>query len=471
MASIRSRGQFLLPRQRTDRDALLDRATIMLAAAIYGAEFYFHKSLATPVSANELLPITLLAVRFGLRGGIAGAIISLTLVFACELRHPMADLSLLGYTTRVVAFLMTGLLLGSFLDRRHHLEGELLHYFDDSLDLLATVDLHGYFLRVNPAWEATLGRSQVELCSRPLISFIHPEDRSAAAGGLSTLLNESGPQPTMRSRFETADGRNLWLEWSGHLSERQGLLHLSAREISSQVEAESQIRNGAKLLKVKVAERTRELEEERTDTLRRLAKVGEYRNDATFQRAERVAATAEEIATELGLDPAQVRLIREAAPLHDIGNLAIPDAILLKPGPLDDRERGVMHSHTTAGARLLADSRSPALAMAAVGAASHHEHWDGGGYPDSLAELQIPLIGRIVGVADAFDALTHDRPYRPAWPVGQAISQIELEAGTRFDPVVVAAFLRTRRTPGTVIRSRETRGHRSEKDALNHAAA
>ncbi len=134
-----------------------------------------------------------------------------------------------------------------------------------------------------------------------------------------------------------------------------------------------------------MAERTRELEAERTDTLRRLVRVGEYRDDPTFQRAERVAITAGEIAVALGLEPAKVRLIREAAPLHDIGMVAIPDEILLKPGPLNDRERGVMRSHTTAGARLLSGSSSPALALAGVGAASHHEHWDGGGYPDALS--------------------------------------------------------------------------------------
>ncbi len=140
-----------------------------------------------PGNADELLPITVFAVRFGRRGG-AGAIISLTAVFGCELRHPMADLTPLGYTTRVIAFLMTGLLIGSFVDRRRRLEGELLGYFDDSLDLLATAGRDGCLRRVNPAWEVALGRTRAELCSRPLVSFIHPEDRSAAAAGLSALL-------------------------------------------------------------------------------------------------------------------------------------------------------------------------------------------------------------------------------------------------------------------------------------------
>lgn len=469
MASIRTWRLSLMPQDRRERKALFDRSTIIVVAVIYGVEFYFHKSLATPVDANELLPITLLAVRFGRRGGVAGAIISLTAVFGCELRHPMADLTPLGYTTRVIAFLMTGLLIGSFVDRRRRLEGELLGYFDDSLDLLATAGRDGCLRRVNPAWEVALGRTRAELCSRPLVSFIHPEDRSAAAAGLSALLEEPGEHPSLRSRFETSEGRNLWLEWNGHLSDRHGLLNLSARDVSSQVEAEHQVRNGAKLLKAKVAERTRELEAERTDTLRRLVRVGEYRDDPTFQRAERVAITAGEIAVALGLEPAKVRLIREAAPLHDIGMVAIPDEILLKPGPLNDRERGVMRSHTTAGARLLSGSSSPALALAAVGAASHHEHWDGGGYPDALGGSQIPLIGRIVGVADAFDALTHARPYSPAWTLERAIAQIEHEAGTRFDPRVVAAFIETRRPAVSDLQPAATEGRRPAYAPLSSA--
>ena len=146
----------------------------------------------------------------------------------------------------------------------------------------------------------------------------------------------------------------------------------------------------------------------------------------------------------LALDSEQVDLIREAAPLHDIGKLAIPDHILLKPGPLTPEERKIMEGHAEAGRRLLAGSSSPVLRMATVIAASHQERWDGSGYPAHLSGESIPLVGRVVAVADVFDALTHDRPYKSAWPDAQAVAEIERMSGHDFDPCVVAAFLATR---------------------------
>ncbi len=191
----------------------------------------------------------------------------------------------------------------------------------------------------------------------------------------------------------------------------------------------------------RVEERTRELVDARAETLQRLATAAEYRDGDTFQHTERVGATAAEIAARLGLAADQIGLLREAAPLHDVGKLAISDTILLKPGKLSAEEYEVMKTHAELGARLLSGSSSPVLQMATVIAASHHERWDGAGYPAGLAEQAIPRVGRIVAVADVFDALTHERPYKPAWPVEQAIAEIERAAGSQFDPGVVAAFL------------------------------
>ncbi len=194
-------------------------------------------------------------------------------------------------------------------------------------------------------------------------------------------------------------------------------------------------------MKRKVAERTRELDAARAETLQRLALAAEYRDDATSQHTQRVGATAAEVGARLGLDSQQVATLREAAPLHDVGKLAIPDTILLKPGKLSAEEYELMKTHATLGERLLSGSSSPVLQMGAVIAASHHERWDGAGYPAGLAGEAIPLVGRIVAVADVFDALTHDRPYKSLWPVEQAISEIRRAAGSQFDPEVVAAFL------------------------------
>jgi putative two-component system response regulator len=227
----------------------------------------------------------------------------------------------------------------------------------------------------------------------------------------------------------------------------------------------------------RVEERTRELVDARAETLQRLATAAEYRDGDTVRHTERVGVTAAEIAARLGLAADQIGLLREAAPLHDVGKLAISDTILLKPGKLSTEEYEVMKAHAELGARLLSGSSSPVLQMATVIAASHHERWDGAGYPAGLAGKAIPRVGRIVAVADVFDALTHDRPYKSAWPVEQAIAEIERAAGSQFDPGVVAAFLEVQKDaavaseddgqqrPRTVRSPRRRRGRRTSPTA------
>jgi putative two-component system response regulator len=139
--------------------------------------------------------------------------------------------------------------------------------------------------------------------------------------------------------------------------------------------------------------------------------------------------------------PAQfAERIKHAAPLHDVGKLGLPDAILLKRGRLTEQERTVMQTHTTIGAKILADSQFPVLRLGHEIALTHHERWDGAGYPSRLAAEDIPLVGRITAVADVFDALTHARPYKPAWGLEPAVTEIVAQAGAQFDPAVVAAF-------------------------------
>jgi putative nucleotidyltransferase with HDIG domain len=184
----------------------------------------------------------------------------------------------------------------------------------------------------------------------------------------------------------------------------------------------------------------RDTEAIRVDTLERLARAAEYRDDNSPEHMQRVAALAARMARHLGQDDRAVTLIRQGAPLHDLGKIAIPDTILLKPGRLEQEEFEVVKTHAVLGARVLADSGSEVLAVAEQIARSHHERWDGDGYPDGLAGDSIPLVARIVFVADVFDVLVHERPYKEAWTVEDAAREIRAGAGTQFDPDVVAAF-------------------------------
>jgi HD-GYP domain-containing protein (c-di-GMP phosphodiesterase class II) len=153
-----------------------------------------------------------------------------------------------------------------------------------------------------------------------------------------------------------------------------------------------------------------------------------------------MASTAALLGERLELDPELVLLLRAAAPMHDIGTIATPDGVLRKRGPLTASERAGMEAHTTVGHEILADSQSRLLAMAATIALTHHEWFDGSGYPQGLSGADIPLEGRIVAAADVFDALLSDRPYRPAMTVEQAMELIADESGTHFDPDVVEAL-------------------------------
>jgi HD-GYP domain-containing protein (c-di-GMP phosphodiesterase class II) len=184
------------------------------------------------------------------------------------------------------------------------------------------------------------------------------------------------------------------------------------------------------------------LRDSQLQVLQRLALAAEYRDDETGDHTRRVGDLAAQIGAALRMPDDDLALLGEAAPLHDVGKIGIPDSILLKPGRLTDEEFDEMRRHTTFGAEMLADGRGlPLLEMAERIALTHHERWDGGGYPFGLSGADIPLVGRIVAVADVFDALTHSRPYKEAWPVGDAIAEIRFQAGKQFDPAVVDAFL------------------------------
>ena len=202
------------------------------------------------------------------------------------------------------------------------------------------------------------------------------------------------------------------------------------------------LENRAAELQREVEDRTRALEAAQVEILERLTTAVEMHDDVTGQHTRRVGETAAHMAALLGLSSEQTDLIRRAAPLHDVGKLGIPDSILKKRGPLTEEEFVLVKSHTTIGAHMLAGGESELIRVAQTIALSHHERWDGGGYPQGLSGDEIPLEARIVALADYVDALAHDRPYRAAWPTERIHDEIRQQAGTHFDPRVVEAFFR-----------------------------
>lgn len=193
--------------------------------------------------------------------------------------------------------------------------------------------------------------------------------------------------------------------------------------------------------------RARELGGAHLETVERLALAIEYREDGTGGHTRRVGQWSALLAEALGLPDASVVEIRLAAPLHDVGKIAIPDRILLKPAPLSPDEWRVMQAHTTEGAKIVAGGRYSLLLTAEAIALNHHERWDGYGYPRGLRGEGIPLPARIVAVADAFDAMTHSRPYRQSFCEDEALAELQRYAGAQFDPQCVEHFLRLAKDP------------------------
>jgi putative two-component system response regulator len=189
-------------------------------------------------------------------------------------------------------------------------------------------------------------------------------------------------------------------------------------------------------LERKVRERTAELHTAQLDTIARLALAAEFRDDETGRHTQRVGALSELLARALGWSDRDTALLGLAAPLHDVGKIGIPDAILLKAALLTVRERKIMEGHTTIGAKILSGGRSGFIRLAQKVALSHHERWDGQGYPERRSGAAIPSAARIVAVADFFDATVHNRVYRKAWPMDQVLAAIAAMSGSAFDPAV-----------------------------------
>jgi putative two-component system response regulator len=301
--------------------------------------------------------------------------------------------------------------------------------------LLSTTDPSGV-LALCTAWEPDLVLLDLHM---PQISGFD------VLGQISGLMGEPENLPVLVLTADgTVDARHRALSMGARdfvtkpLDSRELLLRthnlLHTRHLQLQLQRQNRSLDEA------VTERTSELDQARIESLMMLAAVGEFHDDDTHEHTRRVGVAAATIASALDLDAAFIADIRAAAPLHDIGKVAVSRVILRKPGKLTVQEREIMERHAEIGAQILAGAVSPVLRTAAEIARSHHEGWDGSGYPYGISGEEIPLAGRITAVADVFDALAHARPYKPAWSVERATALITEEAGRKFDPRVVDAF-------------------------------
>ncbi len=200
------------------------------------------------------------------------------------------------------------------------------------------------------------------------------------------------------------------------------------------------LKNQNDILEQRVRERTRELRESRLNTITCLGLAAERRDPETGSHIRRMSHYSQILAREAGLSVDEAELILHAAPMHDIGKVGVPDRILLKPARLNDDEWRIMSQHPRIGADILKNQDADLLHLAHKIALTHHEKWDGSGYPNGMKGLEIPQAGRIVAVADVFDALTSERPYKPAWSIDDSMSEMVAMRGTHFEPRLVDLF-------------------------------
>lgn len=219
-------------------------------------------------------------------------------------------------------------------------------------------------------------------------------------------------------------------------------LQVRVRNLLAAHIAHRMLNDHSAVLEELVRQRTEVLHMTRLQVVQRLARAAEYRDNETGNHILRMAQVSTLLAKSLGWSPTDCELMSHASPMHDVGKIGIPDAILLKPGKLEPDEFKLMQTHTEIGAEILGGDESDLLALARIIALSHHEKWDGTGYPQGLAGAAIPMAGRIVAAADVFDALTSVRPYKDAWPTERAVRYMTESAGTHFDPEVIDHFLK-----------------------------
>ncbi len=299
-------------------------------------------------------------------------------------------------------------------------------------------DLDGLYVLANATLEGLAGvrRGLVGLADD---AFMVPDDASAAVRADRRVAADGSVYEAWEDRNVEGVQRTFKTVKFPLLDEDAKITAVAGISVDITPELEStQLRDELLAVQGKAIE---ELELSREETVERLSRAIDRHDSATGEHVDRMAAVAAMLGQELGLEAGRVELLRAAAPMHDIGKIGTPAEILRKPGPLAPGERAVMQRHTSVGHEILADSQSELLRLAATIALTHHERYDGSGYPQGLVGEEIPLEGRIAAVADVFDALLSDRVYRPALSVDETREILGEGSGTQFDPEIVALLL------------------------------
>ena len=293
--------------------------------------------------------------------------------------------------------------------------------------------LDGNPLRSLPPWVSLIALIATGISATLCVMALGPVRGAAAATALGLLY-------AMAAQLAFAAGLVLPLAAPViALGASAGLAVLAATAVEVTLRRQTSWRNSE--LELAVRDRTQRLEAMQAEIVDRLARAAEMRDDDTGQHVDRMSNLCELVALELGQTPDDAALLRKAAALHDIGKIGLPDSILRKPGRLTADEIYEMRLHTTQGASLLTGSDSPIVRLAETIALTHHERWNGEGYPAGLKGEAIPLAGRIAAVCDVFDALVNERPYKHAWTVAEACAEIRAQRGLQFDSAIADALL------------------------------
>ena len=311
-------------------------------------------------------------------------------------------------------------------------DGELMAGAEVQANAIWTA-LHGYPLRAAPA---ALG-----LLLTGLLAFVAPlAARRRGAFGIGAIVFVAAGTYAVAAHvaFEAGWIVDVAAPLTGLLLSGVGTIawsQLTERRTRVAVARDNE------LLEARVLERTRELREAQLEVVQRLGAAVEWRDLETKRHVDRIGRFCERLAVVIGMTPAEAETLRHASALHDVGKVGIPDGILSKPGRPDPAEWAVLKTHTTIGASILEGSASPMIQLAHQIALTHHERWDGTGYPRGLAGEDIPLAGRICAICDVFDALLSARPYKSEWPIDEVLEELRRGRGSQFDPRLLDAFL------------------------------